>query len=82
MPKSSSVPDEIACGLRNYWYPVFPTAYLQVAPTLTAIYADDRPINEAQGATETARASEALLPQDGLLVQARRLYLKALQAQQ
>ena len=28
MPKSSSVPEEIACGLRNYWYPVFPTADL------------------------------------------------------
>jgi len=63
---------------REQWKAIYP----EVVPTLNAIYADDRAIVEAQGRVEKARASEALLPHDVMLVQARRLYLKALEAQQ
>lgn len=40
---------------REQWEAIYP----QVAPTLKAIYSDDRAIIEAQGTTETARANSS-----------------------
>lgn len=63
---------------RDEWEAIYP----KIVPVITAIYAEDRAIIESQGAVEQARASESLLPHDRLLMQVRRLYLKALKAQQ